>query len=146
MIAGAATAFAMAAFVVPIALSASPAGAQTTTITTTVPSTTSPSSTSSTTSSTTASTTTTTRMPTSTTKSPPVTGEGIVVIGANGNTILVPDTVDAQATNDVLAQTGSTPMPVWLAGLACLVSGALALTFKPRRHLSPYTLRSSKRS
>ncbi len=146
MIAGAATVFAMAAFVVPIALSASPAGAQTTTVTTAVPSSTAPSSSSSTTSSTTVATTTTTRMPTSTTASPPVTGEGIVVIGANGNTILVPDTVGAQATNEVLAQTGSSPMPVWLAGFACLLSGALALTFKPRRLLSLYARKSLKRS
>jgi LPXTG-motif cell wall-anchored protein len=73
-------------------------------------------------------------------------GEGVVILGANGATILAERAVQAQATGQVLAQTGSSPAPIWLAGVASLVSGAFALTFQRRRHLSRYTLRSPKRS
>jgi LPXTG-motif cell wall-anchored protein len=68
----------------------------------------------------------------------------VVVVLENGDRILANGAVDAQADPKVLAQTGSSPKPVWLTGLACLVSGALALTFKRRRHLSLYTLRSKR--
>jgi hypothetical protein len=66
------------------------------------------------------------------------------VIGADGYRLLADSPVNAEADGDVLAQTGGTSRPVWLAGLACLVSGALALMCKPRRHLSLYTLRSKR--
>jgi hypothetical protein len=67
-----------------------------------------------------------------------------VVIGANGNTILAESAIDAQATGDVLAETGSSSMPLWLTGLTLVLTGALALTFKPRRRLNLYVLRSSR--
>ncbi|MDQ1509486.1 MAG: hypothetical protein QOG50_1330 [Actinomycetota bacterium] len=142
-----ASVLAIGAFVVPIAFAsnATAAPGDSTTTTVTAPATTS--STATTTTSTTASTTTsTTVVPTSTTASPPVTEEGVVVIGANGNTIHAEGTLDAQAPGEVLAQTGSSPMPVWLTGVTLLVSGALALTFNRRRHLNPYLLKSSRRS
>jgi LPXTG-motif cell wall-anchored protein len=69
----------------------------------------------------------------------------VVILGANGERILAAVPVAAQATGPVLAQTGSSSTPLWLAGVASLVSGALALTFQRRRHLSLYTLKSSKR-
>jgi hypothetical protein len=74
-----------------------------------------------------------------------VTGQGVVVIGANGVRILADGSIDAQATGDVLAQTGTSSTPLWLTGLVCVVSGALALTFKQRRHLNLYVLRTSRR-
>jgi LPXTG-motif cell wall-anchored protein len=65
-----------------------------------------------------------------------VTGQGIVVIGANGNTIHVEGAVDVvQSADDVLPLTGSSSMPVLLTGIVSVVSGALALTFKRRRRL-----------
>jgi Tfp pilus assembly protein FimV len=140
---------AIGAFVVPIAFASNAAAApgDSTTTTVTAPATTSSTDTTATTTSTSASTTTsTTVIPTSTKASPPVTEEGVVVIGANGNTIHAEGALDAQATAEVLAQTGSSPMPVWLTGVTLLVSGALALTFNRRRHLNPYLLKSSRRS
>jgi hypothetical protein len=68
----------------------------------------------------------------------------VVVIGANGEPILAEPVVDAQATGEELARTGSSPMPLWLTGLTLVLTGALALTFKPRRHLNLYALRSSR--
>jgi len=68
------------------------------------------------------------------------------VIGANGKTIRAEGAVDAQATGDELAQTGSTTVPVWLSGLTLVISGSLALTFKRRRHLNLYVLESRRRS
>ena len=135
-----ATAFiAMVAFVVPIALSSSAiASPDDTTTTTSV-------TVSTTTSTTIAPTTTTTQPATTTTVSPPVNGEGIVIVGESGDRIRADGGVNAQATARVLAQTGSSPKPVWLTGIACLVSGAFALSFKRRRHLSLYQLRSAKR-
>jgi LPXTG-motif cell wall-anchored protein len=149
-----ASVLAIGAFVVPIAFASNAAAAADDSTTTTVTAPTSSTSTSSpndTTTSTTSnptasSTTSTTGVPTSTTASPPVTEQGVVVVGANGNTIHAEGAIDAQATGDVLAQTGSSTMPVWLTGATLLVSGALALTFNRRRHLNPYVLRSSRRS
>jgi hypothetical protein len=144
---------AVVAFVVPIALASSssalPGDTTTTTTSISVPSTSTsttmmPTTTTSTTVSTATSTTSTTQPATSTTASPPVNGEGVVVVLENGDRILAAGAVNAQADTKVLAQTGSEPLPVWLTGLACLVSGALALTFKRRRHLSLYTLRSKR--
>jgi len=132
------------AFVVAIAFGSSPAGAQTTTTAASASSTTATSAPPSSTS-TTASTTSTTQRPTSTTASPAVGDEVIVVIGANGKTILADLPIDAQATDQLLPRTGSSPMPVWLTGLALVVTGALALTFTPRRHLNLYALRSARR-
>jgi len=66
------------------------------------------------------------------------------VIGASGSRLLADIPVNAAADGDVLPRTGSASKPAWLTGLACLVSGAFALTFKPRRHLSLYTLRSKR--
>ena len=67
-----------------------------------------------------------------------------MVIGANGEPILAQPVVDAQATGEVLARTGGSPLPLWLTGLTLVLTGALALTFKPRRHLNLYALRSSR--
>jgi hypothetical protein len=132
MTAGAAVLVAMVAFAVPLALSTSasadPGDATTTTVTTTA-----------------STTTSTTQLPTSTTASPPVNDEGVVILGANGETIIAERAVSAQATDQVLAETGSSSAALWFAGVASLVSGAFALTFQRRRHLSLYTLRSSKR-
>jgi hypothetical protein len=132
MTAGAAVLVAMVAFAVPLALSTSasadPGDATTTTVTTTA-----------------STTTSTTQLPTSTTVSPPVNDEGVVILGANGETIIAERAVSAQATDQVLAETGSSSAALWFAGVASLVSGAFALTFQRRRHLSLYTLRSSKR-
>jgi hypothetical protein len=125
---------AVGAFGLPIAFSASPAGAQTTTT----------ASSSSTSTSTTAVPTSTTLVATSTTVSPPVGDEVVVVIGANGEPILAQPVVSAQATGEVLAQTGSSPMPLWLTGLTLVLTGALALMLKQRRHLNFYVLRSSR--
>jgi LPXTG-motif cell wall-anchored protein len=69
----------------------------------------------------------------------------VVILGANGETIIAERAVSAQATNQVLAQTGSSSTALWFAGVASVVGGAFALTFQRRRHLSLYTLRSSKR-
>jgi hypothetical protein len=142
---------AVVAFVVPIALASSSSalpGDTTTTTSIGVPSTTTSTTSMPTTSTTTSVSTTTsstsTTQPTTTTASPPVNGEGVVVILENGDRILAAGAVNAQAEGKVLAQTGTSPKPVWLTGLACLVSGALALTFKRRRHLSLYTLRSKR--
>jgi LPXTG-motif cell wall-anchored protein len=66
-----------------------------------------------------------------------------VVIGANGEPIQAQPVVDAQATGEVLARTGSSPMLV-LTGLTLVLTGALALTFRQRRHLNLYVLRSSR--
>jgi hypothetical protein len=132
MTAGAAVLVAMVAFAVPLALSTSasadPGDATTTTVATTA-----------------STTTSTTQLPTSTTASPPVNDEGVVILGANGETIIAERAVSAQATDQVLAETGSSSAALWFAGVASLVSGAFALTFQRRRHLSLYTLRSSKR-
>ena len=139
-----ASVLAIGAFVVPIAFAANAAAAPDDSTTTTI---TAPATSTSTTSSTTASTTTrTTGVPTSTTASPPVTEQGVVVVGANGNTIHAEGAIDAQATGKALAQTGSSTLPIWLTGVTLLVAGALALTFNRRRHLNPYVLRSSRRS
>ena len=139
---------AIVAFVMPLALGASPAGAQTTTTSPSLSiSTTSiPTSTTGTAGTTPSSTTSTTQIPTSTTASPPATDLGVVAIGANGNTIHAEGALDAHATGDVLAQTGISPMRVWLTGVTFLISGAFASTFNRRRHLNLYVLRSSKRS
>jgi hypothetical protein len=138
----------MVAFVVPIALSSSAnagPGDPTTTTSLSVSTTTSTTLLPPTTTSTTiAPTTTTTQMPTTTTASPPVNGEGIVIVGESGDRIRADGGVSAQATDPVLAHTGSSPEPVWLTGIACLASGALALTFKRRRHLSLYQLRAKR--
>ena len=146
-----ASVLAVGAFVLPIAFSANSAAADpTTTTVATIATTTStssiPSTSSSTSTSTTASTTSTTQVPTSTTASPAVGDEVVVVIGANGNTILADGALDAQANGGVLARTGSSPLPIWLTGLSLLVAGAFALTFKRRRHLNLYVLRASRRS
>ena len=147
MSSGAAVFIGIVAFSVPLAFSTSasadPGDPTTTTVATTVPSTstTAPGSTWSTSST----MTTTTQPPTSITASPPVNGEGVVILGANGETILAELAVAPPATGQVLAQTGGSSTPLWLAGVASLGSGALALTFKRRRHLNLYTLRSSKR-
>jgi LPXTG-motif cell wall-anchored protein len=69
----------------------------------------------------------------------------VVILGANGETIIAERAVSAQATDQVLARTGSSSAALWFAGVASLVSGAFALTFQRRRHLSLYTRRSSKR-
>lgn len=89
-------------------------------------------------------TTTSVNVSTTTTVSPPVNGEGVVIVGASGDRILAEGAVDAQASGKVLAQTGNSPKPVWLTGIACLVSGALALSFKRRRHLNLYQLRAKR--
>jgi len=144
-----ASVLAIGAFVLPIAFDSSRAAADPTTTTVATTSTSAPASTSSTTNtntSTTASPTSTTQQPTTTTSSPGVGDEVVVVIGANGSTILADGAINAQANGKVLAQTGSSPRPVWLTGLALVVSGAFALTCKRRRHLNLYTLRSSRRS
>jgi len=135
-----ASVLAIGAFVVPIAFAANAAAApdDSTTTTITAPATS--------TSTTTASTTTTTGVPTSTTASPPVTEQGVVVVGANGNTIHAEGAIDAQAPGKALAQTGSSTVLLWLTGVTLLFAGALALTFNRRRHLNPYVLRSSRRS
>ena len=147
MIPGVAAVFVLGAFVLPIALSAnagaSPTDAPTTTLsamvsTTATASTTSTSSTTSVPASTTttaSTTTSTTEIPTSTTVSPPVTDQGVVAIGESADTIFVEGSIDAQARGAVLPQTGSSPMPLWVTGVACVVSGAFALTFKRRRQL-----------
>jgi hypothetical protein len=144
MTSGAAVLVAIVAFAVPLAFSTSasaePGDATTTTVTTPESSTsTTPPSTTST------STSSTTQLPTSTTASPPVNDEGVVILGANGQTIIAERAVSPQATDPVLAATGSASAALWYAGVASVVSGAFALTFKRRRHLSLYALRSSKR-
>ena len=147
MTSGAAVLVAMVAFAVPLAFgtsaSAEPGDATTTTTVTTTESSTS--TTPPSTTSTSSTTTSTTGPPTSTTASAPVNDEGVVILGANGQTIIAERAVSAQATDPVLAATGSASAALWFAGVACVVSGAFALTFKRRRHLSLYTLRSSKR-
>ncbi|HTK17061.1 MAG TPA: hypothetical protein VL769_11760 [Acidimicrobiia bacterium] len=139
MTAGAAVLVAMAAFAVPLAFgtsaSAQPGDATTTTVTTTESST-------STTAPSTSSTSSTTS---TTTASAPVNDEGVVILGANGETIIAQRAVAAPAPDQALAETGSSSAALWFAGVASLVSGAFALTFQRRRHLSLYTLRSSKR-
>jgi hypothetical protein len=137
MTSGAAVLVAIVAFAVPLALStnasAEPGDSTTTTVTTTESST-----------STTAATTSTTQLATSTTASPPVNDEGVVILGANGRTIIAERAVSAQATDPVLARTGSASATLWFAGVASVVSGAFALTFRRRRHLSLYTLQSKR--
>jgi len=142
--ASAALVLAIGVFVVPIAFAANAAAAPDDSTTTTIAAL---ATTTSTTSSTTSSTTTsTTRVATSTTASPPVTEQGVVVVGANGNTIHAEGAIDAQAPGKALAQTGSSTVLLWLTGVTLLFAGALALTFNRRRHLNPYVLRSSRRS
>src|SRR5438045_2402312 len=122
MTSGAAVLVAIVAFGVPLALSTSanadPGDATTTTVTTTASSTSSTSTTSAPTSSTASTTSSTTGPSTSTTASPPVNDEGVVILGANGETIIAQRAVSAQSTDPVLAATGSSSAALWYAGVA----------------------------